>query len=237
MKQRFVLCTLGLLLVISSCKKDEVSEVQLETSSVSDIDGNVYETVKIGDQWWMTENLMVKHFNDGSEISYVAIFEADTVWAKDLGPNYTFLNDTIYGCLYDMATVMDARGLAPEGWHVATDEDWKNLEKTVGMSGEEVNKLAWRGTREAEEFLPENSDGWPSNTVPFGSGKYKMNVLPAGCKLFDGSNSVNSNMAFFWTSTMEGNQGYYRYFDYKKKTVYRQRTYAGYGMSVRCVKN
>jgi len=235
-KRSFIIF-LVVFVCVTACKKDENTVLELETSFISDVDGNTYKTVKIGDQWWMTENLNVKHFNDGSELNYVAIFQDDTLWANSVGPSYTYLNDSIYGCLYNQSAVQDVRKLSPAGWHVATDDDWKKLEETIGMSSSEVEKLAWRGVAEAENLLPINSEGWPIQTVPFGSNKYKMNVLPSGCKLFNGQSSTNGNAAFFWTSTKIADEAYYRHFDYKQKTIYRQHTYNQYGMSIRCVKD
>jgi uncharacterized protein (TIGR02145 family) len=73
--------------------------------------------------------------------------------------------------------------------------------------------------------------------VPFGNDKYKMRILPGGCRVFNGISSINATTAFFWTSTLNGEEGYYRYIDSKKKTIFRQHTHAQYGMSIRCVKD
>ena len=233
-----ILITISLVaLYFSACKKEEETALVLETGTVADIDGNVYKTVKIGNQWWMSENLRVKRFNDGSDLSYVGMFQEDSLWALSTASTYTYLNDTVYGCLYNQAAVQDARKLAPAGWHVPTDEDWKTLEKEIGMAAAETEKLAWRGTNEAELLLPAYSEGWPISTIPFGNDKYKMKILPTGCKLFNGKSSIDGNVAFFWTSTLSGEEAWYRYFDYKKKTIFRQHTYAQYGMSIRCVKD
>jgi uncharacterized protein (TIGR02145 family) len=232
------LITISLLMLVSilSCQKEQQEEV-FETGTVKDQEGTTYKTVKIGGKWWMTENLRSKHFADGSELNYVPIFANDSVWANSSAPSYTFLNDSVYGCLYNQAAVQSVKHLAPQGWHVATDQDWKDLELAIGMSEEETIKLAWRGTNEAEMLLPLYSEGWPTNSVPFGNNKYLMNVLPAGCKLFNGISSVNGNMAFFWTSSLNASQAWYRYFDAKKKTIFRQVAHVQYGMSVRCVKD
>ena len=233
---RFITISALLVFSIASCGKEE-QEQPLETSTVTDVDGNTYNTVKIGGKWWMTENLKTKQLADGSELNYVPIFANDTIWANTSLPSYTFLNDSIYGCLYNQAAVQSVKQLAPEGWHVATDEDWKALELAIGMAEEETEKLAWRGTNQAELLLPLYSEGWPTNSVPFGNDKYKMRILPAGCRLFNGIPSINGTTAFFWTSTLNGSEGYYRYIDSKKKTIFRQHTHAQYGMSIRCVKD
>lgn len=231
---------IGLLLLFITfvgCKKESTSKLIIETGTVTDAEGNTYKTVKIGEKWWMAENLRSKKFLDGTDLTLVGLFQEDSIWATSLSPTYTFINDSVYGCLYNQAAIQSSKGLAPEGWHIATDEDWKNLEMQIGMSGTEANNLAWRGTNEAELLLPAYSEGWPISTVPFGNDQFQMKVLPAGCKLFNGKSSIDGNKAFFWTSTTIGDQACYRYFDYQKKKIFRQYTYNQYGMSVRCVKD
>lgn len=234
-----IFCVIALCAFVSlpSCKK-KVEETPIKTGTVTDVDGNVYKTVLLDGKWWMAENLKVSRFNDGTALNYIPIFSADTSWSNATSPSFTFLNDSVYGCLYNQAAVQSIKKLAPDGWHVATDEDWKDLELFLGMANEEVEALAWRGSDEAEDLLPAYSEGWPTNSVPFGNDKYQMRVLPAGCKLFNGISSINANMAFFWTSTAKGTEeACYRYFDAKKKTIFRQYAHEQYGMSVRCVKD
>ena len=225
-----------LMLGLQACKKDTNTTIVLEYGTVNDVDGNTYKTVKIGEQWWMCENLSVKHFKDGSEIPYVENGDQVT-WANATEPAYSFINDSIYGCLYNNFAVQDARKLAPAGWHIPSDEEWKTLEKNLGISEEQSNLFAWRGTNEAELLLIKKSEGWPNGTLPYGLDSYAFTLLPAGCRLYNGELTSGFN-AFFWTSTSAANgKGYYRYFDYQKKNIFRQTTYPQYGMSIRCVKD
>ena len=226
-----------LSLGIQACKKDTKTPVVLEYGTVTDVDGNSYKTVKIGDQWWMCENLRVKHFQDGSSISLIGNVDQDSLWANTMDPAYSVLNDTLYGCLYNSFAVKDALKLAPTGWHIPTDEEWKTMEKSIGMSENQSNQLAWRGTNEAELLLNKNLEGWQTGTVPFGMDTYDFSILPAGCRLFSGE-TTSGFTAFFWTATSTANgHAYYRYFDYQKKNIFRQTTYPQYGMSIRCVKD
>lgn len=226
-----------LSLGIQACKKETKTAITLEYGTVSDADGNSYKTVKIGDQWWMCENLRVKQFQDGSAITNIGNIDQDSVWANATEPAYSVINDTLYGCLYNSFAVKDARKLAPIGWHIPTDEEWKTMEKTIGMSESQSNQLAWRGTNEAELLLNKNLEGWQTGTVPFGMDTYDFSILPAGCRLFSGE-MTSGFTAFFWTATSTANgHAYYRYFDYQKKNIFRQTTYPQYGMSIRCVKD
>lgn len=218
-----------------SCNEENTEEYIIERGTVVDSQGQVYSTVKIGDQWWMAENLAVKTFNDGTSIFEVSPELPDTVWRNLTGPAYTFVNDTLYGLLYNYAVVEDSRGIAPEGWHIPTDDDWKKLEETIGVSN--VNSLGWRGEREAEDLVPKFSIGWLEGSYLFGTGKFGFEALPGGCILFNGIRSSQGNNAFWWTSTPTNTEAYYRYIDADKKQIFRQKTYKNYGMSIRCVKN
>ena len=101
---------------------------------VKDYDGNKYHTVKIGNQVWMTENLRSTHYVDGTTIKGVSIYDNNEK------------NIEKYGRLYQWEAIVNPSGLCPEGWHVATDEEWKKLEKALGMSNTEANSTGWRKT-------------------------------------------------------------------------------------------
>ena len=226
-----------IFLGLQACQKEIDTPIVLEYGTVTDADGNTYKTVKIGNQWWMCENLRVKHFRNGSDISFIGNVNQDSVWANATEPAYCFLNDTLFGCFYNSFAVQDSRKLAPTGWHIPSDVEWKTLEKTIGMSDLEVNALAWRGTNEAELLLNKNLEGWQTGTVPFGMDTYDFSIFPAGCRLFSGE-ITSGFTAFFWTATATANShAYYRYFDHQKKNIFRQTTYPQYGMSIRCVKD
>ena len=233
-----------LLLLVQACKKDDKKEIIIEKGTVTDIDGNQYQTVKIGDQWWMAENLKVGHYRDGSPITEIptdlgtqqATQQADSVWAQSLGAYCTF-EDSIYGHLYNHFAIEDINQLAPEGWHIPSDAEWKILEKTIGMQQNQVDALAWRGTNEGEILMNKALVGWPQASLAFGSDLYGFAALPGGCRLQNGFTNTEKNTAFFWSSSADGNQAWYRYLDAQKKTIFRQQTYRSYGMSIRCIKD
>lgn len=117
------------------------------TGTVKDVDGNSYKTVKIGDQWWMAENLKVTHYRDGTEIPNVLELSD---WKSLTTGAYSYLfNDInyidIYGNLYNWYAVDDSSQIAPEGWHVASDEDWKVMEMYLGMSRSDADNTGLRG--------------------------------------------------------------------------------------------
>jgi uncharacterized protein (TIGR02145 family) len=223
--------------VFQSCTVDSPEQPVVEIGSVTDIEGNTYKTVKIGNQWWTAENLRVTQFNDGSAITFIDENSNDTLWSGVTTPSYTEINNGQYGLLYNYAVVESALNIAPEGWHVATDEDWKVLEREVGMSQNESNALGWRGSVEAELLTAKNSAGWPEGAVLFGIDTYQFNAKPSGCRVFNGELNLQGNTSFWWAATTYGNEAWYRYFDARQTRIFRQHTYKGYGMSIRCVKN
>ena len=224
----------SLLPLLFSCSKDQEQEFIFEYSTVSDIDANTYKTVKIGGRWWMCENLKVSRFNDGSAINYLS--SNDTIgWQST--PAYKIVNDSLYGKLYNYLALTDPRGIAPEGWHVATDEDWKALERAIGMDSAEAELYAWRGNDEVNLILSEGSNNWPTYSVHFGSNTFGLNIQPGGIVQYQGLTSANGLEAYFWTSTLKGSEAIYRSISHQRTQIFRQSADKRYGMSIRCVKN
>ena len=132
-----------ILLLCVSCSSDNGPSgppEEPQTGTLTDIDGNIYRTIKIGNQWWLAENLKVTHYRNGDGITYAPDASA---WANltvggysayDNSPN----NAATYGMLYNWYAVNDPRGLAPAGWHVPSDAEWKQKEMYLGMSQAEV---------------------------------------------------------------------------------------------------
>jgi len=109
----------------------------ISTATLTDIDGNTYETVQIGDQVWMAENLKVTHYNNGDEIPN--IIESSEWVNTTTGASGVYNNNPTafletYGRLYNWRAVADDRGVCPAGWHVPSDDEWKSLEMELGMS-------------------------------------------------------------------------------------------------------
>ncbi|MCB2231581.1 hypothetical protein KQH82_12755 [bacterium] len=118
-----------------------------ETGTVTDIDGNVYKTVRICDQWWMVENLKVTRFSNGDPIPNIT--DRDEWRAARSGAYSEWNNDSgyvpLYGRIYNFYAASDARNIAPEGWHVPTDAEWKQLEMCLGMTQGEADLEGFRG--------------------------------------------------------------------------------------------
>jgi len=243
MKYNSILLFVSLsILSLSGCKKEyeEVAYV-IERSTVSDVDGNVYETVKIGDHWWMAENLRVTKFNDGTSLSLLPITSGeDSLWANANAPAYCFINDSLFGCLYNAYVLSAGKNVAPEGWHIPTDDEWKELEATLGMSSSEVNQTGWRGSNEANLLASQYNAGWPANDQDagiYGSDYYGFNAKPANVRGHDGRTNSQNNSAWWWCNSSLNGEFYYRSIDTYHQRIFRQVTLPAYGMSIRCVKD
>lgn len=206
--------------------------------TLTDIDCNIYQIVKIGDQWWMAENLKVTHYLNGDHIPYEdhtgywSILKTGAYSEYDNDP----LNVDTYGRLYNWYAVNDSRKLAPEGWHIATDDDWKKLEMYLGMSQSEADKENWRGTNEGSKLKSKN--GWSENGN--GTDEYDFFALPGGYRSLSHEYFYYiGGSAYFWSST-EYNYAYawYRLLNYSSTKVSRHKYRSKLdGLSVRCVKD
>ena len=208
--------------------------VKKSFSQVTDIDGNVYKTVKIGNQEWMAENLNVEHYRNGDVIPTENEIEEEIDVKKDVKKNgYStsgrwsyYENDSengkTYGKLYNWDAVNDPRGLAPEGWHIPTDAEWKELEDSLGgylVAGGKLKAFT----------LWNNPNLGATNDIDF-------NALPGGICNYDFFGV--GNYSCFWTSS-EGNHddAWLRVIYFDNTDIYRTFNSKGNGLSVRCVRD
>ncbi len=200
-------------------------------NSVEDIDGNCYETIQIGDQLWMAENMKVTHYNNGDEIT-------NDDWGSSVEGQYgVYDNDPanadIYGNLYNWAVVDDDRGVCPEGFHVPSDDEYTVLtdylggESVAGGKMKEVGLDHWNGYAGGsvtEEATNESGfTGLPAGDRNWGNGIY---------------GSIGK-YGYFWTSS-EDNSSTYAYFRnlyFNASIVNRSYQHKAIGFSIRCVKD
>ncbi len=245
--KKFLFCGIGLCVfaLISSCKKEKPVALQ-ETGTVTDIDNNVYKTVKIGSQWWMAENLKTKTYRNGRSITEVRSSDPDTTWANTTKGSFCLYPTsedyfTVYGLLYNWYVVKDTNNIAPAGWHIPSDEEWKTLEKYLGMSQPNADKVNWRGTDEADKLKVASPLGWRLSGNIWSSNTSGFTALGGCCRLFSGvfGDPATKNTGFWWSSTehTSNNYAWYRYLDYKNSNVFRYNGSKNYGMNIRCVKD
>ncbi len=205
-----------------------MAQNQQETSTLTDVDGNTYKTIKIGGQWWMAENLKVKHYRNGDPIPYV---ESKKDWScLTSGAHCYYDNNGInikpYGALYNWYAVNDSRGLAPEGWHIPSDEEWQDLVEYLGGIENAGGKLKAAGLEMWKD---------PNIKATNASG---FTALPGGYRDETGYFSRTAFYAFFWSATEENFfRSWYRSLRYFYADVSHYKYHKGSGLSIRCVKD
>lgn len=215
-------------------------------NTVTDYDGNVYKTIKIGNQIWMAENLRVTHYRNGDPIPNVTSGSDWMLLTKGAYCNYNNSagKAKIYGRLYNWYAVNDWRNIAPAGWHVPTDEEWKQLEWYLSMSRSEANDTRYCDDNVGSKMAG-NPELWAGghlrNNTAFGESG--LSVRPGGFRKVYAFDSVYDEMgydAYFWTSSETNrNNGWswYRNLDYDIRGVRRFGQDQNCGFSVRCVKD
>lgn len=203
----------------------------LTYGTLTDVEGNLYKTITIGTQVWMAENLRVTKFRNNDPIAHIT---SAAEWKNLSTPGYCFYENTesiekqvTNGGLYNWFAVSDSRSIAPEGWHVATDADWKTL--TTFLGGESIagGKLKesgithWRNPNQAAT----NSSGFTA--------------LPAGRREYTDGSFINSGFNTFWWTSSAYNPDYswYRQVNYDGAYVNPANFHKQYGFAVRCVKD
>lgn len=237
-----VICLVTLLVLVAGCEKEDVS--LHETGTVTDIDGNVYSTVKIGTQWWMSENLRTTKFNDGSNIestipnSLSIVFVDTAVYQWAYLANEAFAQ--IYGRLYTWYTVVDERGVCPDGWHMPTDDDWAVLtdylvDNGYGNGGDGVDIAKAMSSKTG--FLQTGLTGVPGNNQEMNNSS-GFNAMPGGMRTLTGLFMFAGGDALYWSATeSDSTEAWNRLIDFDLSFVQRNAEVKNYGYSVRCVED
>ena len=206
-------------------------EIEEKGEQIKDVDGNSYNTVQIGNQVWMAEDLKTTHYNDGSPIPMVEDYEE---WANLTLPAYCWynndsLNADKFGALYNWY-VVETEKLCPAGWHVPSDEEWIALETALGgaeIAGgalKEVGTLHWK-TPNTEAS---NISGYAAR--------------PGGYRSYNGTFNLMRTSGYWWSTSQKSWYGsepkvLYRYMKYDDRALPRHIAEKTNGFSVRCVKN
>ena len=217
--------------------------------TLTDIDGNVYNTVMIGTQCWMKENLRTTHFADETSIPtsiagsgyapcrYAPANDSDNV--KTYGYLYNW-HAVMHGATASYANPSGVQGVCPERWHVPSDSEWTKLTEYVSHVS---SYLCDSSNSETIAKTLASRKGWEENfsLCAVGNDTASNNIsgfsaLPAGNYI--GSYNLFGYYAYFW-STSQGSSGYSytREMAYHKATVQRDDNLRSFGFSVRCVRD
>jgi len=205
-------------------------------STITDADNNVYNTVLIGDQCWMKENLKTTKYRDGTDIPNVTNSSA---WVNLTSGAYCWYDNSFfwkdyYGALYNWyATDPASNGnnqLCPEGWRVPTDQDYTTLSTYLGGT------LHGGGKMKSTRTDPDPHPRWLAPNTG-ATNESEFTALPAGSRVWNGSFSAMGTYCWLWTSTtQETIFAYLRNLRHNSAILDRGSINKNNGQSVRCVK-
>ena len=231
--------------VASPCKTETEDNCEYGTLT-DDRDGQTYKTVKIGEQWWMAENLNYAYtgvpfkFGDNTSDSTSWCYDNDAANCAKYGRLYTWAaamdsagiipGNSANGCGYYMecSPTNPVRGVCPEGWHLPDTTEWKALFDAVG---------GWA----TAGIMLKSTEGWNDKydgTSGNGSDSYSFSALPAGLRYNDGGYSYEGYNTYFWSSTKDNsNYAYDMLLFCNGDNAYLDDGDKNYGFSVRCLKD
>ena len=203
-----------------------ISYSQLPGPVLKDVEGNRYQTVKLGTQTWMAENLNVRTFKNGD-----IILEAKTPeeWKQaDLMniPAWCYYNNDPangpkYGKLYNYWAIIDPRGLAPAKWHIPNDEEWQRV--TLFLGGAKVAGGKMKSTT-----------GWNNKN---GTNKSNFSAIPGGSRDAEGLFRSIGNFSIWWSMQEYGAETAWGREIGPGNKISRFSYQKGNGFSIRCVRD
>ena len=213
---------------------------QTSVSTVTDIDGNVYNIVTIGTQVWTKENLKVLHYRNGDAITNVT---DNTAWGTLSTEAYCWYNNdnvtngSIYGALYNYYAITDYRNICPVGWHVPTASEWNILEKYLDSTVDTLF-VGSTGTDIGGKLKEADTIHWTSPNVG-ATNSSGFTGLPGGYRYSSGIFGTIKFKGLWWTSSQVNlYNASYRYVSYDFQTIMAATSgnlQAGY--SVRLIKD
>ncbi len=229
-----------LLIFVFSCKKKNTEIVDNNPLTIKDIDGNVYNTIKIGNQIWMKENLKTTKFNDGTPITKYSFATNGNNWLNLNSPQAFYqwadtsdLNNIhtnplpfdYYGAMYNHLAIASGK-LAPTGWRIPTVQDFLILK----------NYLANNGFANKEALALKSSSGWlPSSGN--GTDAISFKALPNGYINAFGGRTLAEGICTWATSDFNStNQTRKMVQLYNKDTIFINDNAFQIGAGIRCIK-
>ena len=224
-----------------SSTNEKVSPVDGE--SVEDIDGNRYEIVKIGSQYWFKSNLKVSKYRNGDSIPTRL---NNSAWESTTDGAYAVYeseqeNDDLYGKLYNHYAVTDSRGLCPTGWHVPSDAEWnilvKYLDPDADTTSSKIAQSIRAGGALKSKATQPSIGGWgsPNEGATNSSG---FTALPGGGRYNDGDFESLTIAGCWWSSSVSsGSLAWERSLTSNFSNFYHSLYGRTPGFSVRCVRD
>jgi uncharacterized protein (TIGR02145 family) len=194
---------------------------------VKDIDNNTYESIKIGNQIWLKQNLKVTHYRNGDQILLITDKKD---WCKFNVGSYSICNIPEgnipeYGLLYNGFTVIDSRKICPAGWHIPSNQEWETLIEFLGGDSIAGGKLKEIGNTHWEEpnIKADNSS--------------EFTALPGGFINDKGDFYYYGQLGYLWSSTKEKKGYWYYLVNYNSEHIIKIAGSNQIGLSVRCIRD
>jgi uncharacterized protein (TIGR02145 family) len=212
------------------------------STDIDDVDGNVYNTIPIGTQVWMAQNLKTTLFNNTNPIANVTASTGVGSWSVLTTAAYCWFNNDavtykpVYGALYNWFAV-NTGNLCPTGFHVPTDDEFGTLEVYLGMVPADVTLFGvFRGTTQLVGSQMKNTTGWA--TGENGTNTSGWSALPGGYRYYvDGTFQAEGTFSYWWSSSVgNGTDTWYRRLDGSSNGVFRNAVNYKAGKYIRCVK-
>jgi uncharacterized protein (TIGR02145 family) len=244
MTKVLIISVSALMMVIlpQGCKKagDNVNE----TSTVKDFEGNVYSTVRIGTQWWMSKNLKATKYANGDQIGTTTPYSLSIVGSVSPEYNWPYQGAesvaAVYGRLYTWYAATDSRNVCPSGWHVPNDTEWSVFTDYLSANG-----YGYQATTTAIGKSMAATDGWllygiigvPGNDQA-SNNKSGFAAMPAGIRLPSGTFQEGGESAYYWSSTGSiPTLASYQLLSFDVNTIISGNLDKGTGISIRCIKD
>jgi uncharacterized protein (TIGR02145 family) len=175
--------------------------------TLTDVDGNTYNTIQIGSHCWMKENLKTTTYNNGTPIPNVT--DPDDWFDLTTGAYVWYDNDITwkdsYGTLYNWFTTVDPNGLCPTGWHVPTNNEWTDLTDFIGGTssphGNELKSCRQVSSPLGGDCNTSEHPRWNEHGTLYGTDDYGFSGLPGGFRSYFGYFVTIGNYGYWWSST------------------------------------
>jgi uncharacterized protein (TIGR02145 family) len=228
MKKYLLILSVVLVATVSFNKKGIESSTSVNTNKIIDVDGNGYDTVTIGTQTWMVQNLQTTHYRNGNPIPNVS--ERPDWNNLSTGAYCDYNNDAANaktnGHLYNWYAVNNPAGLCPTGWHIATDAEWAVLINYLGRDSVAGGVMKALGTT-----IWKAPNSWATNSSGF-------TALPSGYRHADGAFYKIGENGYFWSSTETFSYSACgRYLSFNTPGIDRFVANKQSGFSCRCIKD
>ena len=198
--------------------------------------GYDYATVQIGGQCWFAENLRATESANGESLeagtpsTWPGYQNGTGAWAY---PNNHPLEEVVFGLLYNWFATVQGDGICPSGWHLPSDEEWKDMETHLGIPGSELDSFGWHGANQGTELKAVAEWG--------GTDMHGFAALPSGGMHADQGHAGSfGSEVWFWTSTTlpaDSGKAMFRSFSSGESRINRHHTFKNHGASVRCLKD